>query len=571
MAGFASGVQAGLAMSNQWMDTYEKTKRRKLNEDVDKERKYAKYSLQTADKLRGLSEETNEQGLPKYQFDIDPGSTQYRVREIAYPQARPDIEGYSPSWLGRDTGLAPQQGAEVSTSPVPMDGLDVRTVLDSNAPGYERDRTPISSGLGFYPAMGAEAADTAPRAYTDLTVSGPEYSPDLRISRPDDSAAYRGLTRELGPAREFAPDQVKYFGREYERDKFTPEMQQAAKMEAYARVAEQMGDPDRAMQMRASAMNMRKGQLDLEDAERTATKKRTLSEIDAGAKDFWKTQVGDREPKFEDNLALTQWRAGRLIEAGMVDEAEALGDKMLARVGNRLNVEKAERDVRLPAAIMAARSGDLKPITEVYNKFVHDGAQVEKVTKNPDGSITVHRRALSGADLPDYTFPTMQEFTRSLEDLLKPGAFEDYTQQSFMNNLRTQESKRQDKELTLREKQVGYEGQRVGIAARNAAAAQTIPVIDSQGKIGLMRTDNIKYDDKGMAVFPEGVQPYKGYQASQPRSQLSKEDTARYNALLRTDKWKRAKTLEDKARLLQEEGLDPASVGMGDAGLSGWD
>lgn len=234
--GWASGFQAGTSMAKQWLDTYNEAERRRQFEGIQKAKEFEQYTPQQGEQLRGLSEQVDEQGRPRYQFEIDPGSTQYRVREIMYPQERPEIEGYSPTWLGRDMGPAPQQGAEVYTSPVPMDGLDVRTVLDSNAPGYTRDATPINRGLGFYPAMGAEAADTAPRSYTDLTTNAPEYSPDLRISRPDDSAAYRGLTREMGEAQNFAPGQVNYLGKTYAPGGLTPEVRRAAQLEAYADV-----------------------------------------------------------------------------------------------------------------------------------------------------------------------------------------------------------------------------------------------------------------------------------------------------------------------------------------------
>lgn len=287
--GWASGFQAGSTMAKQWLDTYRDAERRSQFEGIQKAKEFEQYTPQQGEQMRGLSEQVDSEGRQKYQFEIDPGSTQYRVREIIYPQARPDIEGYSPSWLGRDTGLAPQQSAEVSTSPVPMDGLDVRTVLDSNAPGYERDRTPIRSGLGFYPAMGAEAADTAPRAYTDLTASGPEYSPDLRISRPDDSAAYRGLTREMGEAQNFAPGQVNYLGKSYAPGGLTPEVRRAAQLEAYADVIAR-DNPLEAERLRSMAAQEKRAQ---------AGEGRAQAQEDRAQKEF-KVSQAIREMDLED-------------------------------------------------------------------------------------------------------------------------------------------------------------------------------------------------------------------------------------------------------------------------------
>ena len=257
--GWASGFQAGTSMAKQWLDTYNEAERRRQFEGIQKAKEFEQYTPQQGEQLRGLSEQVDEFGRPRYQFEIDPGSTQYRVREIAYPQARPDIEGYSPTWLGQETGIAPQQGAEVSTYAVPSVGLDTRTVLDAQLPGYTRDTTPVNQGLGFYPSMGTEAASIAPQAYEGLTTSAPEYSPDLRISRPDDSAAYRGLTREMGEAQNFAPGQVNYLGKSYAPGGLTPEVRRAAQLEAYADVIAR-DNPLEAERLRSMAAQEKRAQ-----------------------------------------------------------------------------------------------------------------------------------------------------------------------------------------------------------------------------------------------------------------------------------------------------------------------
>ena len=263
MANWARGLAAGLESGYKLGEVLRQKQIRDAMTEARKQAEsgaYNRFSQQDIDKLNEYATAVDPEGRRMFDLTIEPGTTQYVPRRIVYGNEPPQIEGYSPTWLGQETGIAPQQGAEVSTYAVPSVGLDTRTVLDAQLPGYTRDTTPVNQGLGFYPSMGTEAASIAPQAYEGLTTSAPEYSPDLRISRPDDSAAYRGLTRETVPEAVLGPTRTMFLGKEYEAGTLTKEMRDAALMDRYASILERAGEPDRAMQMRIMAAQEKRAQ-----------------------------------------------------------------------------------------------------------------------------------------------------------------------------------------------------------------------------------------------------------------------------------------------------------------------
>lgn len=276
MSGFASGLQAGLAMSNQWMDTYERAKQRNLFA-AQKQRadlgEYQRYSQADADKLQEYASATNEQGQPMYRLSIDPGSTQYRVQQIMYP----DIPQQSSSldFVVPDrapAGLAPQPtpSSDAQSYGVPTDVLPEERVLTpgsaSSAPLYAefgQGSAPVRPDLGYAMTprgVGLEAA--APQGQPPFDVPEANYTSTLDAERLQDSRAYQGLTREYGPETSFAPSRSVYMGREYDPGALTESEKRSRLQEAYADVYEQMGKPEEAMRLRSMAAQERRAAAD---------------------------------------------------------------------------------------------------------------------------------------------------------------------------------------------------------------------------------------------------------------------------------------------------------------------
>ncbi len=250
--GFAEGLRSGVAMSQQWMDTYDKAKRRNYNEYVSTATPYQRYSQADARALEDIANATNEQGLRKYQIEIDPGSTQYRYREVTYPPysqgeppATPMTEEQWADWDRRYGNRTASAAPVAFSEAVPSPDVEARGSSVAPPPIYDGRGgygvsvdMPVNRGVGLGPDMRA-----APQAAPD---SGDLYVPETNYSsamlpeqQPYETAAYQGLTRQLGDAQAVSPTKTMYLGKEYDSDKFTPDVQRAAKMESYANFMEQ--------------------------------------------------------------------------------------------------------------------------------------------------------------------------------------------------------------------------------------------------------------------------------------------------------------------------------------------
>lgn len=107
---FASGLQAGLAMSNQWLDTYERAKRQNYMADVKQRADLGEYQSYAPEYGRGLEQkaaEVDAQGRPLWDISIQPGSTQYDVRPISYGET-PAGPPQAPQPVFGGQGLVPQ-------------------------------------------------------------------------------------------------------------------------------------------------------------------------------------------------------------------------------------------------------------------------------------------------------------------------------------------------------------------------------------------------------------------------------------------------------------------------------
>lgn len=321
MSGFASGVQAGLAMSNQWLDTYERAQRRGLMAQAKKKADFGEYDRISADKAAQLHEMDamrDERGRRVYDFEIAPGSTTYVPKRINYNDSQIDVEGFTPALeYPSSRGLGPEPSPVAQAFGVERPEYSVRqlggipsgTEDEGRFPLYaepgmrlSEGRPEVSSVVGGTPV----APDAAPaREETGLTTSAPEYTPTLDMYRPQDTQAYAGLTRP-GEQGAIGPDKTVYMGREYGLGELTEAQKRAAQYEEYAAVHERLGDPESAMRLRQAAAQERRAEAaetraaELHPIQRDAAKqnlelgKLQLDEAKFGAEDKAKVRkLGD--------------------------------------------------------------------------------------------------------------------------------------------------------------------------------------------------------------------------------------------------------------------------------------
>lgn len=225
--GWAAGFRAGTDMSKQWLDTYNEAQRRRLFSEAQADKPFKQYTAEQGEELRRLSEMTDDSGRKLYDISIDPGSTNYQVRPVTY-QPGPLRGDYTP-----DLGPPPAQSEPARVYAVPTD-------VWNTSPRGLGDTT----GEAIY---GQESA--FPRG---LAAPEANYSPSLTPSNvPEDTAAYRGLMRQLGETKNFAPGVTSYLGKTYEGE-FTPARQRAALMDRYADIISSE-DPIKGEQLRMTA------------------------------------------------------------------------------------------------------------------------------------------------------------------------------------------------------------------------------------------------------------------------------------------------------------------------------
>lgn len=227
--GWAAGFRAGTDMSNQWLNTYRDAERRRLLQEAQQDKPIQQFTAAQGDELRRLSELTDPEGRRMYDISITPGSTEYQVRPVSYGTG-PLRGEYTP-----DFGSLPPPSPSSTMYAVPTDPFAMN-------PQGLGDTTGVQNFDG--------PREINPRG---LSVGGGNFSGGIGAARaaPEDTAAYRGLMRQLGDAQRFAPAVTSYLGQTYEGN-FTPEMQRAALMNRYADIIGRE-DPIKGEELRMSA------------------------------------------------------------------------------------------------------------------------------------------------------------------------------------------------------------------------------------------------------------------------------------------------------------------------------
>lgn len=335
------------------------------------------------------------------------------------------------------------------------------------------------------------------------------YTPKQGLDLQGDMPVPAGLSIDVAPQRV-----TEFLGQRYEGG-LTPERMESIRTRAMANA---MSDPMRRQQAlqnitaeeRAQSAETRaQGQyttqqeltnLSIEEQRRL---KKERDEAEARQKQLskdWADRLsikdadgnvtGMRPPTNEDMMWSAQQNAKNLAAAGKTTEALASFKDYMTTAKGQIELQSAKRTEAIRATAAKVNNGDLSAAKDFYDEYVPDGAKVKEFKQNSDGSVTVKRVDLNGTALPD-TKTTKEEILKGLVAFNDPAKLIDYAQQSFMNNIQTQ--------------QLGISQGQLRVSQANQALAE-----DTAGsnKINQIRSLDIQ-EQRLKQSAPQGLRQYK--------------------------------------------------------------
>jgi hypothetical protein len=222
-----------------------------------------------------------------------------------------------------------------------------------------------------------------------------------------------------------------------------------------------------------------------------------------------------------------QSNAKNLAAAGKIPEALASFKDYMTTAKGQIELQGVERTEAIRTAVAKVNNGDLDAAKDFYDKFVPDGAKVKEFKPNADGSITVKRVDLNGSPLPD-TKTTKDEILKGLVAFNDPAKLIDYAQQSFMNNIQTEQLGLQKRNTATSEGQLRVSQANQLLAEDTAAsnkmtqmrqlsiaeqrAKQALPqglktFKDKEGNVVLVDTTRLEVGKDGVLKTPKGLVP----------------------------------------------------------------
>lgn len=424
--GWASGFQAGTNMARSWIDTYKQAKLAAENQRVANANQQFQFTQAEGDRLRELE----AQG---YSFEFNPATRQY----VATPPSgltvgqRPEILGYTPALGGegyddrvaRGLGVtAPSAGystpqavprPDVQTqliggqsqeydlyTPSTMAGgegtSDVGLVAPNRLPPVRYGGVPVD-----YSADNASVTDREQDLY--IPPGTPERSSSLPVYRPEDSAAYQGLTQRPAPAEVVGSGRTTFLGQEYAGG-LTKAQEDVARMNAYADIMAANGDAAGAQRMRMAAAQEQRAQeshglqteltkLQLGETRRTIEQREAGQRLSSALNDL----VRNKQPITFD----------RILELG---ESFGLGPAEAGKVfTERAGINQAiYEDNKVQRAQIAQGATTLADAVEIYNNnplFANGERMQYKPTG--DGRVVIDRVDKSGRTV--FSSPPVSE------------------------------------------------------------------------------------------------------------------------------------------------------------------
>lgn len=219
--------------------------------------------------------------------------------------------------------------------------------------------------------------------------------------------------------------------------------------------------------------------------------KETMRGVEQSAGEWFKARLTgpdgtQRAATIDDQLAASQYRAAKLVEAGKLDAAEQVFSKYAATASIKIRLQTDERDQALGVAAAGLASGNFDAVKDFYNKYIPDGAHVTNVGKGPKGEIVIERESADGLPMPPTTMKDTGQLVKALESFKNPTAIYDYAQNEFRNNLALKADSRA--------------GAQLGLAQNADKRAQTIfdteaPVHEANAAIAQLKIDLAQTED----------------------------------------------------------------------------
>jgi hypothetical protein len=560
--GFATGFRTGYEAVSDTVKEYERLKQKREFEAAQKEKEFQKYTPQQGEYLRGLASETVDVGgeaRPRYQFDIDPGSTNYRVREIMYPDAPTRTEGMSFGGPAYEEAAAPASRSSEEIARMYAVGVPLNTARNDTT--GEPIYAPAPSV-----AMGSDAGRGLTARDTGISRPANTVSP-----RPEDSGLYSQLLNRYGETETMTPGATEYLGKTY-KGGLSASQRDAALMNRYADIIAK-DNPMEAMRLRTMAKQEERAQ---------AQEGRAAQEFDIRQKisDFQlKTyERGEKQDVAED----------KLLEDIKANPSMMQGDwaAIAAKYGIR-----PERFNKITEGVLGLEKGKIQQMTmaveKAYrnskgdlNKFLqstledddYDPTSHMVARKGPNGGVIIDivETVAAGKDgkikQAGKVISSLPEQANQLEALDVAYAMLANPGQAAQTALNLQKTKAE-----IEAKRASTAKDYAGANYYNAGGKTSYEVAgfdtDNTPILFNRQTGEMGRKDGKPIQSPDFTKKFR----SAEDASISKREEIAYSQLLQSDEWKNAKTQKQRSDLLIKYNLDPLKFGIEAIPGGGWD
>lgn len=228
---------------------------------------------------------------------------------------------------------------------------------------------------------------------------------------------------------------------------------------------------------------------------------------------FMKSRLGGqggtpaRPATMDDFIAASQFKVGKLMEAGQTEKAGKLIAELDAQAFTKIQLESKQRDEALAVTVGKVASGDLDAAKDFYNRFLPDGANVTSISRDPNGQIVIQRETVDGQKLPPTMLQSTDQMVATLATFKDPMAVYNWSQGELRSRLalaadaRAGRAEGRAAARDQREQQTDAERARAGLnlfrennpnatpAQLEAVRANVLPAAPPQQKPGSFKTE----------------------------------------------------------------------------------